>query len=64
VKRVQIRMNSGAVIDLQLSARQAEQLPRLIGQAWNQRTGVMYTFVDGGGTHLINLLFVEGVDIS
>lgn len=64
MKRVTFRFVGGTTMSVNLPDEKASALYGDLGRAWNERTGVMYTFMLGPRTHMVNLSQVLGVDVE
>jgi hypothetical protein len=66
MKRVTMHFSGAAdnMVAFNLEDEQASEFRGILGRAWNERVGVMYTLVVGSRTHMINLSLVTGVDVE
>jgi hypothetical protein len=64
MKRVTFRFMGGTTMSVNLPDENASALFGDLGRAWNERTGVMYTFMLGTKTHMVNLTQVSSVDVE
>lgn len=57
-------VGGGPVLVFELPDEAASALRGELGRAWNERTGVMYTFMAGPRTRMVNLSQVTSVDVE
>ena len=66
MKRVTVHFSGAAdnKVAFNLEDEQASEFHGILGRAWNEQVGVMYTLMLGSRAHMINLSLVTAVDVE